>query len=160
MTEDRNHRKLEARLRIGETVVEFSGDKEEVWTSINKFLSEVVGPLEIAVRLSGSTDLDALARLLVDKVVIRDGVVSVVMGGEAKQRILYCLAGAYLGRRLSQLVDDRMTPRMIAEATGIKEKVVRARLSELWRSRLVERDEGGRYRFTPTALGAMDVKEH
>ncbi|MEM3123961.1 MAG: hypothetical protein QW756_07735 [Nitrososphaerota archaeon] len=158
MSGKEGQKRLEVRIKVGDSVAEFSGAKDEVWTSLNKYLTEIVGPLEIAAKLSGSTDLESLATLLTDKVLIRDGVVSVVTGGEAKLRILYCLAAAYLGRMLCQLDDDRMTPRRIAEATGMDERVVRARLSELWRKRLVERDEAGRYRFIPTAMKILNVK--
>ena len=159
MTENSGSARLEVRIKIGDNIVEFAGDKETVWSSINTFLSRVVGPMDIAAKLSGSQDLENLARLLVDKVVIRDGNVSVLAGGDAKKRILYCLAGAYVGRRLVQLADDMMTPRQIAQATRMGENHVRARLSELWRKGLVDKDENGRYRFNPSSIIYLDVRE-
>ncbi len=158
LVENSGQGRLEVRIKIGDKVVEFAGDKETVWLSINNFLSKVVGPLEIAAKLSGSPDLDKLSRLLVDKVVIRDGMVSVLAEGDAKRKILYCLAGAYVGRKLSQLADDMMTPRQVAQATRMGENLVRARLSELWKRGLVERDEDGRYRFHPSSIDYLDVR--
>jgi len=42
---------LKAVLRHGETEVEFSGDYEDVWRSINRYLSEIYPSIEAVKRL-------------------------------------------------------------------------------------------------------------
>ena len=150
--------KLYVKIKLGENEVEFSGDKETVWTSINNYLSRVVGPLSIAMRLASQPDLERLSKILVDKVVINDGVVTVKASAEAKTRILYSLAAAYLGYRLGMLQEYTLTPSKVAQATRLDERVVRARLSDLWKEGLVERDEKGRYWVNTSAVDFLEVR--
>ena len=91
-----SNRELKAVLRHGETEVEFSGDYEDVWKSINKYLSEIYPSIEAVKRITGAIDVDLLMKKLEGLVEIRDGMISVLEDAGAKRKILLCLAGACL----------------------------------------------------------------
>jgi len=138
------------RIRHGGNEVEFSGDREEVWAMVNRYFSECLGPIEAVAKLSGQVDLSKLLERLVGKVVVNNGGIDVLAEADTKKRIVYCLAGAYAGRRLGLLDTDGLTPKRVAQILHIDEKVARARLSDLWREGVVDRDEEGRYFFKPS----------
>ena len=150
---------LKAILRHGETEVEFSGDYEDVWRSINKYLSEIYPSIEAVKRLTGAIDVDLLMKKLEGLVEIRDGMISVLEDAGAKRKILLCLAGAYVGKILGLLERDRLTPKEIASYTGLNEKVTRARLSELRRAGLVIRYGEGLYGFTKASIKELFGEE-
>ncbi|BAJ51373.1 hypothetical protein CSUB_C1522 [Candidatus Caldarchaeum subterraneum] len=145
------------RIRHGGNEVEFSGDKEEVWALVNRYFSERLGPVEAVAKLSGQVDLGKLLEKMIGKVVVNNGGIDVVAEADTKKRIVYCLAGAYAGRRLGFLDSDGLSPKRVAQILHIDEKVARARLSELWKEGVVDRDDEGRYFFKPsTGMKAIE----
>jgi len=131
-------------------VVEFEGDIESVWRSVNKYLSEKLGPVDLVAKLTGAVDINMLAEKLVGRVVIQNNEINVVEQADSKVRILLCLAAAYVGKKLGLYDEDFLSPKKIASIVKMGENAVRARLSELWRNGLVNKDPEGRYAFNPS----------
>jgi len=150
---------LKAVLRHGETEVEFSGNYEDVWRSINKYLSEIYPSIEAVKKLIGAIDVNLLMEKLEDLVEIREGMINVLEDTGAKRKILLCLAGAYVGKLLGLLERDKLTPKEIASYTGLNEKVTRARLSELKKAGLVIKYGEGLYGFTKASIKELFGEE-
>ena len=150
---------LKAVLRHGETEVEFSGNYEDVWRSINKYLSEIYPPIEAVKKLIGAVDVNLLMEKLEGLVEIREGMINVLEDTGAKRKILLCLAGAHVGKILGLLERDKLTPKEIASYTGLNEKVTRARLSELKKAGLVIKYGEGLYGFTKASIKELFGEE-
>lgn len=133
-------------------IVEFEGGYEEVWMSVNKYFSEIYPSLPAVKKLVGAIDLEELVNKLSGKIEIKEDRINIVSGGDAKKKILLCLAGAYLGKRLGIFEKEFLTPKEIANCTGIDERITRARLSELRKEGLVIRKEDGLYGFSIASL--------
>ncbi|MEM2518910.1 MAG: hypothetical protein QXE48_01375 [Nitrososphaerota archaeon] len=138
-------------INDGKTI-EFEGSYEEVWMSVNKYFSELYPTFKIVKKLTGAVDIKELAEKLAGKIEIREGRINIVSSGDAKKKILLCLAGAYIGKTLGLLEKDFLTPKEISNCTGIDEKITRARLSDLRKQGLVIKKEDGLYGFTPASL--------
>lgn len=143
-------------IRTSGTEVEFEGGVDEVWTNVNRFFSELYPSIEIVKRLTGSLDVKELAEKLAGKVEIKENRINVILPGDAKTKILVCLAGAFVGKALGLLDKNYLTPKEIANFTGIDERIVRARLSELRKDGLVVKIEGGLYGFTSASLREIE----
>ena len=150
---------LKVVLRHGETEVEFSGNYEDVWRSINKYLSEIYPPIEAVKKLIGAIDVNLLMEKLEGLVEIREGIINVLEDTGAKRKILLCLAGAHVGKILGLLERDKLTPKEIASYTGLNEKVTRARLSELKKAGLVIKYGEGLYGFTKASIKELFGEE-
>ena len=150
---------LKVVLRHGETEVEFSGNYEDVWRSINKYLSEIYPPIKAVKKLIGAIDVNLLMEKLEGLVEIREGMINVLEDTGAKRKILLCLAGAHVGKILGLLERDKLTPKEIASYTGLNEKVTRARLSELKKAGLVIKYGEGLYGFTKASIKELFGEE-
>ena len=150
---------LKVVLRHGETEVEFSGNYEDVWRSINKYLSEIYPSIEAVKKLIGAIDVNLLMEKLEGLVEIREGMINVLEDTGAKRKILLCLAGAHVGKILGLLERDKLTPKEIASYTGLNEKVTRARLSELKKAGLVIKYGEGLYGFTKASIRELFGEE-
>lgn len=144
--------RIRVTIKTQDSEVEFEGEYEEVWMSINKYFSELYPSLQIVKKLIGAVDIEDLMNKLSGKIEVKEDRINILAGGDAKKKILLCLAGAYVGRRLGIFEKEFLTPKEIANYTGIDEKITRARLSELRKEGLVIRKEDGLYGFTPASL--------
>jgi len=147
-----NSGKVKVLIKHDDTEVEFEGDYEEVWRSVNKYLSEAYPAIEAVKKLKGLVDVADLAEKLKGLVEFREGRIVILGEMEAKRKILLCLAAAYVGKALGLFEKDKLTPKEIAGYTGLNEKVTRARLSELRKAGLVVKSDEGLYGFTSTSL--------
>ena len=147
-----NSGKVKVLIKHDDTEVEFEGDYEEVWRSVNKYLSEAYPAIEAVKKLKGLVDVADLAEKLKGLVEFREGRIVILGEMEAKRKILLCLAAAYVGKALGLFEKDKLTPKEIARYTGLNEKVTRARLSELRKAGLVIKSDEGLYGFTSTSL--------
>ena len=131
------------------TRVEFKGRYLEVWSSLNRYLSQIFPALPAAQKLSGTLDIVELAESIAGRVQVTENQVLVLEKTDAKTKILLALAGLYVGKKMGKVDDDTATPQQIAQSTGMIERVARARLSEMKKDGLVVRLPEGRYRFSP-----------
>ena len=146
-------------IKHGETEVEFEGDYEEVWRSINRYFSETYPTLEAVKKLTGAVDINELIDKLKGLVEIRDGKINVLSETDAKKKILICLAAAYIGKSLGLLEKDKLAPKEVAAYTGLDERVTRARLSELRKAGLVLKNEKGLYSCSSSGFKLINELE-
>ncbi|MEM1947970.1 MAG: hypothetical protein QW240_04450 [Candidatus Caldarchaeum sp.] len=142
--------KVSVRIRHGQTEVEFTGDRESVWAAVNKYFAETLGPVDILSRLMGNVSVTDLMKKLEGRVVVNPDGIDVLGEGDLKRRIVLCLAAAWAGKRLGIYPEDGLTPKKIASVLRVDERIVRARLSELWRDGFVDKDGEGVYFFKPS----------
>lgn len=146
---------LKVRIQHDDVSVEFDGNYEEVWLSVNKYLSEVYPSLSLLKRFVGAVDVSYLMSLLSGKAQVVNGRVTVTAQADAKKKILLCLAAAYVGKILGLLEREALSPKEVSVATGLEERVTRARLSEMRRLGLVAKVDGGRYAFNISAVNVL-----
>lgn len=142
--------KITVKIKHGHTEVEFSGDLENVWTAVNKYFSETLGPVDVLSRLMGNASVTDLMKKLEGKVLVKSDGIDVLAEGDMKKKIVLSLAAAWLGKRLGLYPDDALTPKKIAFILRVDERIVRARLSELWRDGFVDKSDEGLYFFKPS----------
>lgn len=141
---------VSVRIKHGELEVVFEGDKDSVWESVNRYFYEHLGPTDALRRLMGEVSVIEAAKKLAGKVVVNKDRLDVLVEGDSKKKILLCLAGAWVGKRLGLLEEERLSPKRIASILRMDERATRARLSELWREGVVDKDQEGRYSFKPS----------
>lgn len=146
---------LKVKIQHDDVSVEFDGSYEEVWMSINKYLSELFPSLCILKKFLGAVDVSYILSLLSGKAQIINGRIVVSTHADAKKKILVCLAAAYVGKILGLLENDALSPKEVSEITGLEERVTRARLSEMRKSGLVIKVDGGRYAFNTSAVNML-----
>jgi len=154
-----SEKRIKVMIKHGETEVEFEGEYNEIWTSINKYFSEVYPPIELVKKIIGAIDVVELMKKLEDLVEIREGRINILKDLDAKRKIILCLIAAYVGKALGLLEKDKLAPKEIAAYTGLNEKVTRARLSELRRAGLVIKHDGGLYGFTQASIKELFGEE-
>lgn len=152
--------KIELRVTIeyNNTHVEFKGDFYDVWNSINKYFSTIFPPFEAIKKIIGKIDVNTLSEMISDEVKIINNKIIVHGTNDAKRKVILALAGAYIGTMMGLLQNDFLTPQQISEATGIDNKIVRARLSEMVKSNLVFKINKGKYKYSPIGEKIIKLK--
>lgn len=146
---------LKIRIQHEDISVEFDGNYEEVWMSVNKYLSELYPSLYVLKKFLGAVDVSHIMSLLSGKAQIVNGRIIVSAQADAKKKILICLAAAYVGKVLGLLENDALSPKEVSAITGIEERATRARLSEMRKSGLVIKVDDGRYVFNTSAIDVL-----
>jgi len=142
-------------IRHGDNSVEFSGDKDTVWSSVNRYFAEVIGPVDALRRIMGEPDVAKLSENLAGKIRIEKGSIVVLEEAEAKKKIAYCLAGSYIAYRLGLRDSDSMTPKEVSESTGLNYNTASNRLAEMSRKGLARKTAGGKYAFASSSLDML-----
>ncbi|MEM4546372.1 MAG: hypothetical protein QW328_06410 [Nitrososphaerota archaeon] len=150
-----NVRGLKIRIQHDDVSVEFDGNYEEVWMSVNKYLSELYPFLCIVKKFLGTVDVSHIMSLLSGKAQIVNGRIIISAQVDAKKKILICLATAYVGKVFGLLENDALSPKEVSAITGLEERVTRARLSEMRKSGLVIKVDGGKYAFNTSAINML-----
>ncbi|MCS7135637.1 MAG: hypothetical protein RMJ14_02645 [Nitrososphaerota archaeon] len=150
-----NVKNLKIKIQHDDVSVEFDGNYEEVWMSVNKYLSELYPSISIVKKFLGTVDVSHILSLLSGKAQIVNGRIVISAQVEAKKKILLCLAAAYVGKALGLLENDALSPKEVSIATGLEERVTRARLSEMRKLGLVIKVDGGRYVFNTSAVNVL-----
>lgn len=140
----------------------FKGNVNDVWISVNKFLSEVVPAFDIAQKVTLTVDL---AKLIED---FKDVVAIAPEGPElliSKERLtdsetlqLYLLA-AHIGHRLGKLQQDTMTKEELQAKLGKNMKITTTRLGELIKQGSAVKTEEGDYRIATKAIVQLQRKK-
>ncbi|MEM2910346.1 MAG: hypothetical protein QXO01_04710 [Nitrososphaerota archaeon] len=146
---------LKVRIQHDDVSVEFDGNYEDVWVSVNRYLSELYPSISIVKKFLGFVDISHIMSLLSGKAQVVNGRIIVSAQVDAKKKILICLAAAYVGKMLGLLEHDALSPKEVSIFTGLEERVTRARLSEMRRLGLVAKVDGGKYAFNISAVNAL-----
>lgn len=142
---------LSAKIEFGELKAEFEGDFETVSREIMKFLSEISPAFSTLSKIKLETDFEQLVKDLEDVLkVAKEGPLLLVPRGSLSGPEIICLylVGAYVGYKLGIMEKDSMSVDELSQLTGIKKTVVRVRLSEMGRSRIVASANKGERRIT------------
>jgi len=132
--------KLFAKIEFGEHKVEFSGEFDDVSREIMKFLFEISPAISALSKIKLEVDLEQLVRELESILkVAKEGVFLLIPRERLIGPELICLylIGAYVGYKLGILEKDSMSINELSQLTGIKKTVVRVRLAELAKNRIV-----------------------
>lgn len=146
-------------IEHGNNRAEFKGRYQEVWSSVNKYLSEIYPSLPLVKKLVDSAYVEELSKTLSGRVHFTEGKIVTTGEEDAKKRIILCLAAAKLGKALGFVNEHALSPQQISEYAGLSEGVARARLSELRKLGLVLRTDGGKYAYSPSSLRLIEAKQ-
>lgn len=147
---------LKVVIEHGNTKTEFKGKYHEVWSSLNKYLSEIYPALPTVKKLVDAPDVEELSKILSGRVQFTEGKIVATGEEDAKKRIVLCLAAAKVGKTLGLFNEHSLSPQQISEYAGLGEDVARARLSELRKLGLVLKTDGGKYAYSPSGLRLIE----
>lgn len=146
---------LSAKIEFGELKAEFTGDFETVSREIMKFLFDISPSYSTLSKIKLETDFEQLTRDLQGVLKLaKEGVLLLVPREKLTGPELICLylIGAYVGHNLGIIEKDSMSINELSQLTGIKKTVVRVRLNEMARSRLVSSTDTGERKITTIGI--------
>lgn len=148
---------LRATLEYGDVKTQFEGNFDEVWRSVNRFLTDI-RPSHIESALAKIVHRENLDQLVDDL----QGILRIAKEGPYfirsldnltnKDRILLVLLGAYVGYKLGILDDDSLTIGELSTISQVKKSVVNVQASYMIRDRLAEIVETGKRRLTTIGI--------
>jgi hypothetical protein len=147
--------RLLVRIEYGGVTEEISGDFDMVTRQTMKFLYNIAPKLSLLDRIKLEIEDDKLIEEIGSIIKISsEGPVLLkeFKGLKTSDVIVTYLVGSYLGYKLGILSKDSLTVDQLSAYTIAGKDVVRARLSELGRSLMVEAGEVGERRITKTGL--------
>ena len=133
----------------------FVGNVNDVWTSINRFFSEIIPALEVTRKVLLTVDLEKLVddcrnviavapegpNLLVSKQELTDS-----------ETLALNLLAAYVSNRLGLLNKDTLSKEELQKRLGKSAKITSTRLGELSREELATKTEEGNYKITTIGI--------
>ncbi|MCW4001765.1 MAG: hypothetical protein NWE97_01055 [Candidatus Bathyarchaeota archaeon] len=133
----------------------FLGNVNDVWTSINRFFSEIVPALKVTRKVLLTVDLEKLVddcrnviavapegpNLLVSKQKLTDS-----------ETLALNLIAAYVSNRLGLLKKDALSKEELQKRLGKSAKITSTRLGELCREELATKTEEGNYKITTIGI--------
>ncbi|UCD26387.1 MAG: hypothetical protein JSW19_01770 [Candidatus Bathyarchaeota archaeon] len=133
----------------------FLGNVNDVWTSINRFFSEIVPALKVTRKVLLTVDLEKLVddcrnviavapegpNLLVSKQKLTDS-----------ETLALNLLAAYVSNRLGLLKKDDLSKEELQKRLGKSAKITSTRLGELCREELATKTEEGNYKITTIGI--------
>lgn len=144
---------LRASLEYGDRKGEFEGSFDEVWRSINRFLSEM-RPSHVESALAKIVHREELDQLVDDL----EGVLRIAKEGPYftapidhlpnRDKLLLALLGLYVGYKLGFLDEESASIDELYAITRVKKNVTQVELSHLSGERLVEAIGTGRRKLT------------
>ncbi len=149
------HDQITVTVKYGELEQRFVGSVDDVWTSVNKFFSEVLPAFDLSRKVILTVDL---AKLIEDS---RDVIAIAPEGPELlvpKERLAdnevlqYYLLAAYIGFKLGKTVRETMTKEELSSKLGKSVKITATRLGELVRDGRVVKMGDGDYKIATIAI--------
>ena len=133
----------------------FVGNVNDVWTSINRFFSEIIPALEVTRKVLLTVDLEKLVddcrnviavapegpNLLVSKQKLTDS-----------ETLALNLLATYVSNRLGLLNKDALSKEELQKKLGKSAKITSTRLGELSREELATKTEEGNYKITTIGI--------
>lgn len=145
---------LKVLIKWNEKETEFTGSVEEVCSAFLNFLCEKLPAYEVVSKVLLTINIDQVLKSLDGLLLIaKDGVMFLPeVKPKARDAIILCLIGQYVGFKMGILSKDTLEPSEIEKITEEKKGTVSGRLSELTRKRIVESPEKGKYRITTLGI--------
>ena len=148
---------IRATLEYGSIKTQFEGNFDEVWRSVNRFLTDV-RPSHVESALAKIVHMENLDELIDDL----QGILRIAKEGPYfissldnltnKDRLLLALLGAYVGHKLGILDEDSLTIDELSTITQVKKSVTSVEASNMIRDRLAELIEKGKRRLTTIGI--------
>ena len=149
-----NKETVTVHIKYMDTEQSFTGDVDQVWASVNRFLSEMIPTLQIVKKALLTVDLEKLIEDCKNVIAVApEGPVLLV----SKQKLtdsetlaLHLLA-TYIGNKLG-LSKSFLTKEELQAALGKNAKITSTRLGELCREGLATKTDEGNYRITTLGI--------
>ncbi len=149
-----NKETVTVHIKYMDTEQSFTGDVDQVWASVNRFLSEMIPTLQIVKKALLTVDLEKLIEDCKNVIAVApEGPVLLV----SKQKLtdsetlaLHLLA-TYIGNKLG-LSKSFLTKEELQAALGKNAKITSTRLSELCREGYATKTDEGNYRITTLGI--------
>ncbi len=155
MSESKAEQAVTVNIRYGGMEQTFSGNVNDVWTSINKFFSELIPTFDIARKVTLTVDLPKLIEDAKDVIALTPEGPELLVPKEKltdSETLQFYLLAAYIAHRMGKRPVDTMTKEELQAKLGKSSKIVSARLSELVKEGNVVKTEEGNYRLTTVAI--------
>lgn len=148
---------LRATLEYGDIKTQFEGNFDEVWRSVNRFLTDI-RPSHVESALAKIVHMENLDKLVEDLQgilrIAEEGpyFISPLKNMTNKDKLLLALLGAYVGHKLGILDEDSLSIDELSAITEVKKKVSYVEASYMIRDRLVKLVEKGKRRLTTIGI--------
>lgn len=146
---------LSAKIEFGELKAEFTGNFDTVSREVMKFLFEISPAFSTLYKIKLEIDFERLIDDLKDILKVgEDGILFLIPREKLTGPEIICLylIGAYVGYKMGAMEKDSMSVKELSQLTGIKKKVVSARLSEMANSRIVSLTDKKERRITSIGI--------
>ncbi len=141
-------------IKYQETEQTFTGDANQVWTSINKFFSEMIPALDTVKKAILTVDLETLIEDCKNIIAIApEGPVILVSKQKLtdNETLTLHLIAAYIANRLGQ-PKDYLTKEELQSGLGKNSKITSTRLGELIRDGNATKTQEGNYKITTIGI--------
>ena len=143
-----------ATIKYQDTEQTFTGDANQVWTSINKFFSEMIPALDTVKKAILTVDIETLIEDCKNIIAIApEGPVILVSKQKLtdNETITLHLIAAYIANKLGQ-PKDYLTKEELQSGLGKSSKITSTRLGELIRDGNATKTEEGNYKITTIGI--------
>jgi hypothetical protein len=143
-----------ATIKYQDTEQTFTGDANQVWTSINKFFSEMIPALDTVKKAILTVDIETLIEDCKNIIAIApEGPVILVSKQKLtdNETITLHLIAAYITNKLGQ-PKDYLTKEELQSGLGKSSKITSTRLGELIRDGNATKTEEGNYKITTIGI--------
>jgi len=143
-----------ATIKYQETEQTFTGDANQVWTSINKFFSEIIPALDTVKKAILTVDIETLIEDCKNIIAIApEGPVILVSKQKLtdNETLTLHLIAAYIANKLGQ-PKDYLTKEELQSGLGKNSKITSTRLGELIRDGNATKTQEGNYKITTIGI--------
>ena len=143
-----------ATIKYQDTEQSFTGDANQVWTSINKFFSEMIPALDTVKKAILTVDIETLIEDCKNIIAIApEGPVILVSKQKLtdNETITLHLIAAYIANKLGQ-PKDYLTKEELQSGLGKSSKITSTRLGELIRDGNATKTQEGNYKITTIGI--------
>ncbi len=148
--------KLKVDVVYGSLSASFTGNPDEVYLALTRFLSQNIPALDIAKKIMLKYDLQELINMFSDYVKITDEGPRIMPKEDLsiKQKITLQLVGNRIAYLLNKAQEEAMTLQDLISSLGLPSKSISSRLSELVKAGHVARIQGpNSTKYQITTLG-------
>jgi hypothetical protein len=146
-------------IKYNDTEQTFTGNIDYVWTSVNRFFSEMIPALQTVKKVLLTVDFESLLEDSKDIIAVApEGPVLLVSKRKLtdSETLLLHLLATYIGNKLG-LSKDNLTKEELQAGLGKNAKITSTRIGELCREGYTSKTEEGNYRIT--TMGIKRLKE-
>jgi len=133
----------------------FSGKPEDVWTSIDKFFSQLLPTFEIARKLALYVDIQTLVTKCQGIIAFSPEGPNLLIPRDRltdNETLTLLLLAAYIGSKLGESQKDTVSKDTLQAKLGKDMKIASTRLGELTKAEIVTRTDDDEYKITTFGL--------